>query len=190
MNLEEMSDIMKAALGIEDNIVGVALFKREEDIPKDLESLERPFMYCQMIQTARLHGDSFLAHADYHECKLGGSSLGLVNCPEEISSGSIYFDKLMKCNSEATGASIYENMLHHQEGSIVATYVAPLDKMVVDPDVVIFVGTPIQARRITQAMIYRSGRQVNLQHCRGPVVLHGCHRLSLPEGRIERISGM
>jgi len=157
MNLEEMSDIMKAALGIEDNIVGVALFKREEDIPKDLESLERPFMYCQMIQTTRLHGDSFLAHADYHECKLGGSSLGLVNCPEEISSGSIYFDKLMKCNSEATGASIYENMLHHQEGSIVATYVAPLDKMVVDPDVVIFVGTPIQARRITQAVIYKSG---------------------------------
>ncbi|VVB65259.1 putative ArCR [uncultured archaeon] len=158
MNLEEMSDILKTALGIEDNIVGVALFKHEEDIPKKLESLERPFMYCQMIQTARLHGDSFLAHADYHECKLGASSLGLVNCPEEISSsGSIYFDKLMKCNSEATGASIYENMLHHQEGSIVATYVAPLDKMVVDPEVVIFVGTPIQARRITQAMIYKSG---------------------------------
>ncbi len=38
MNLEEMSEIMKNALGIEDNIVGVTLFKREEDIPKDLIS--------------------------------------------------------------------------------------------------------------------------------------------------------
>ncbi|MGA9097880.1 MAG: DUF169 domain-containing protein, partial [Methanotrichaceae archaeon] len=75
MNLEEMSEIMKDTLGIEDNIVGVTLFKREEDIPKELDSLERPFMYCQMIQSARLHGDSFLAHADYHECKVGASSL-------------------------------------------------------------------------------------------------------------------
>jgi len=156
MNLEEMSQIMKSSLGIKDNIVGVALFKREEDIPKDLEPLERPFMYCQMIQTARLHGDSFLAHADYHECRVGASSLGLINCPEDISSGSLYFDKLSKCESRETGISIYESMPHH-EGSIVATYVAPLDKMVVNPNVVIFVGTPLQARRITQAMIYRSG---------------------------------
>jgi len=156
MNLEEMSNTLKTTLGITDSIVGVKLFKREEDIPKELESLERPFMYCQMIQTARLHGDSFLAHADYHECRVGASSLGLINCPEEVSSGSLYFDKLMKCESRETGIVIYESMPHH-EGSIVATYVAPLDKMVVNPDVVIIVATPIQARRITQAMIYRSG---------------------------------
>jgi uncharacterized protein (DUF169 family) len=156
MNLEEMSDIIKTTLGITDSIVGVKLFKREEDIPKELESLERPFMYCQMIQTARLHGDSFLAHADYHECRVGASSLGLINCPEDISSGSLYFDKLTKCESREMGITIYESMPHH-EGSTVATYVAPLDKMVVNPDVVIIVATPIQARRITQAMIYRSG---------------------------------
>ena len=157
MNLEEMSNTLKTTLGITDSIVGVKLFKREEDIPKELESLERPFMYCQMVQTARLHGDSFLAHVDYHECRIGASSLGLINCPEDISSGSLYFDKLMKCESRETGVNIYESMLHHHEGSIIATYVAPLDKMVVNPDVVIFVGTPIQARRITQAMIYKSG---------------------------------
>jgi uncharacterized protein (DUF169 family) len=156
MNLEEMSNTLKTTLGITDSIVGVKLFKREEDIPKELESLERPFMYCQMIQTTRLHGDSFLAHADYHECRVGASSLGLINCPEDISSGSLYFDKLTKCESRETGIVIYESMPHH-EGSTVATYVAPLDKMVVNPDVVIIVATPIQARRITQAMIYKSG---------------------------------
>jgi uncharacterized protein (DUF169 family) len=157
MNLEEMSQIMKSALGIKDHIVGVALFKREEDIPKDLRIPEMPFMYCQMVQKARLHGDSSLAHADYHQCKLGATSLGLINCPEDVSSGSLYFDKLSKCESIEKGISIYESMLLHHEGSIVATYVAPLDKMVVNPNVVIFVGTPTQARRITQAMIYKSG---------------------------------
>ncbi len=157
MNLEEMSQIMKSTLGIEDHIVGVALFKREEDIPKDLESLERPFSYCQMIETARLQGTSFLARADYHECKMGASSLGLINCPEDIASGTLYFDRLQKCETKETGVTVYEAMPNLPEGSTIATYVAPLEKIEVNPDVIIFVGSPIQARRVTQAMIYRSG---------------------------------
>ena len=157
MNLEEMSDIMKASLGIRDNIVGVALFKREEDIPKDLESLERPFRYCQMIQNARLEGDSFLAHADYHQCKGGAAGLGLMECPENIVSGSLYFDKLHKCETKEIGASISGSMPRIPAGSTVATYVAPLDKMEINPDVVIFVGNALQARRIVQAVMYKEG---------------------------------
>ena len=157
MNLEEMSDIMKKSLGIRDNIVGVALFKSENDIPKEIESLERPFRYCQMIQTARLHGDSFLAHADYHECKGGAAAIGLMECPENIASGSLYFDKLHKCETKDVGISISENIPRIPAGQTVATYVAPLQEMVVNPDVVIFVGSPLQARRITQAVMYQEG---------------------------------
>jgi len=157
MNLEEMSDIVKSSLGIKDNIVGVALFKSENDIPKELESLERPFRYCQMIQAARLQGDSFLAHADYHECKGGAAAIGLLECPENIASGSLYFDKLHKCETKDVGISISENMPRIPAGQTVATYVAPLQEMVVNPDVVIFVGNPLQARRITQAVMYKEG---------------------------------
>ena len=83
MNLEEMSDILKSSLGIRDNIVGVRLFKSEEEIPKDLDSVERPFHYCGMIQGARQEGKSFLARADYHACKGGASGLGLCAVPGE-----------------------------------------------------------------------------------------------------------
>ena len=80
MNLEEMSQVLKSSLGIQDNIVGVRLFKSEEEIPKDLDQIEKPFRYCSMIQTARLKGESFLARADYHECKGGSSGLGPISC--------------------------------------------------------------------------------------------------------------
>ena len=157
MNLEEMSEIMKQTLGIRDNIVGVSLFKREEDIPKDIESMERPFHYCQMIQAARQKGNSFLARADYHACKGGAAGLGLIECPENIASGSLYFDKLHKCETKEIGMKISASMPRLLAGSTIATYVAPLDKMVVNPDVVIFVGNPLQARRITQAVMYKEG---------------------------------
>lgn len=161
MRLEEMSDILKASLGLRDNVVGVALFKREEDIPDELKIMERPFRYCQMIQGARLNGDSYLAHADYHECKGGASGLGLMDCPENIASGALYFSKLQKCETQEIGASIPAAMPWLPPRSTAATYVAPLDKMVLNPDVVIFVGTPLQARRITQAVIYKKGGRSN-----------------------------
>jgi uncharacterized protein (DUF169 family) len=157
MNLEEMSEVLKTALGIRDNIVGVTLFKDKGDIPKDLEMLERPFHYCSMIQGARLRGESFLANADYHACKGGASGLGLIDCPENISSGSLYFDKLHKCETKDVGANMVASMPRLDAGSTVATYVAPLDKMVMNPDVVIFVGNPLQSRRIVQAVMYKEG---------------------------------
>ena len=157
MNLEEMSDVLKSSLGIHDNIVGVRLFKSEAEIPKDLTQIERPFRYCSMVQTARLQGTSFLAHADYHECKGGSSGLGLEACPENIKSGALYFDKLHKCESRDVGSNIAANFPRILPGSTVATYVAPLDKMVMNPDVVIIVGNPLTARRIVQAVEYKKG---------------------------------
>ena len=157
MNLEEMSDILKSSLGIRENIVGVRLFRTEDQIPKDLETVERPFHYCSMVQGARLEGKSFLARADYHACKGGASGLGLVQCPENIASGALYFDKLQKCETPDVGINIATNMPRLLPGSTVATYVAPLDKMVMNPDVVIFVGKPLQARRIVQAVMFKEG---------------------------------
>jgi uncharacterized protein (DUF169 family) len=157
MNLEEMSDILKSSLGIRENIVGVRLFRTEDQIPKDLETVERPFHYCSMVQGARLDGKSFLARADYHACKGGASGLGLVQCPENIASGALYFDKLQKCETPDVGINIATNMPRLLPGSTVASYVAPLDKMVMNPDVVIFVGKPLQARRIVQAVMFKEG---------------------------------
>jgi uncharacterized protein (DUF169 family) len=162
MNLEEMSGIMKSSLGIRDNIVGVRLFRKEEEIPKDLDSIERPFHYCSMIQGARLEGKSFLARADYHGCKGGASGLGIMQCPENIASGSLYFDKLQKCETPQIGSGIAANMPRLLAGTTVATYVAPLDKIVMNPDVVIFVGSPLQARRIVQAVMFKKGTRASI----------------------------
>lgn len=157
MNLEEMAQILKSSLGISENIVGVRLFSKEEQIPKDLDQMERPFHYCSMIQGARREAKSFLARADYHTCKGGAAGLGLMQCPENIATGALYFDKLHKCETPAVGVNIATNMPRLLPGSTVATYVAPLDKMVTNPDVVIFVGNPLQARRIVQAVMFKDG---------------------------------
>lgn len=157
MNLEEMSVVLKSALGLSDNVVGVRLFKSESEIPKELASMEKPIHYCSMVQGARKEGKSFLARPDQHACKGGASGLGLVACPDNIASGALYFEKLHKCETPDVGANIATNMPRILPGSTIATYVAPLDKMVMNPDVVIFVGKPLAARRIVQAVMFNKG---------------------------------
>jgi len=142
MNLEEMSQILKSSLGISENIVGVRLFSRGEQIPEGLKEMEKPLHYCSMIQGARKEGRSFLARAEQHACKGGASGLGMLPCPENIASGALYFEKLHKCETPDIGINMATNMPRLLPGSTVATYVAPLDKMVTNPDVVIFVGSP------------------------------------------------
>ena len=43
MDLEGMSNALKVSLGLRDNPIGIAPFKREEDIPKELGVADRPF---------------------------------------------------------------------------------------------------------------------------------------------------
>lgn len=157
MNLEEMAGILKASLGIGENIAGVKLFKSEEQIPKGLAPMEKPLHYCSMILLAMREKKSFLARADSHTCKGGASGIGLLPCPEGIASGTLYFDKLHKCETKEIGSSIAANMPRLLPGSTIATYVAPLDKMIIDPDVVILMGSPLVARRIVQAVEFKEG---------------------------------
>ncbi|OPY50835.1 MAG: hypothetical protein A4E49_02558 [Methanosaeta sp. PtaU1.Bin112] len=152
-----MAGILKTSLGLRDNVVGVKLFKNEAEIPKDLSSVEKPVRYCSMIQGARLEAKSFLARADFHECKGGAAGLGLMQCPDNISNGSLYFNKLHKCETPEVGISIASNMPRLLPGNTIATYVAPLDKMAMNPDVVVFIGNAMQARRIVQAVMFKEG---------------------------------
>lgn len=161
MDYAEMSDILKSTLGLESEPVGVVLFKSEEDIPKDLKEIEKPMPYCGMVQRAR-RGDVLFARLDKHDCKGGASGIGLVECPENISTGKLYFSKLNKSATQTVGQRIASSMPRLPAGSTVATLVAPLSKLNMDPDVVIFVGNALQARRIVQAVMYRRGGRMNL----------------------------
>ncbi|ABK14396.1 MAG: DUF169 domain-containing protein [Methanothrix sp.] len=161
MDYAEMSDILKSTLGLDSEPVGVVLFKSEEDIPKDLKEIESPLPYCGMVQRAR-RGEVLFARSDKHACRGGAAGIGLHAFPDNIVQGKLYFSKLNKCATPTVGQRIVSNLPKIPAGSTVATLVAPLSKLNMNPDVVIFVGNALQARRIVQAVLYRRGGRMNL----------------------------
>jgi uncharacterized protein (DUF169 family) len=162
MELDEMAKTLVERLHLETNPVGVKLIKKEEDIPKDMKMITEPLRYCEMVQAARLRGETTLAKVGMHSCKGGAAGLGLMEFPENISSGNLYFSKLNKCVTKESGSKIVSSFPAQKAESTVATLVAPLDKMKMKPDVVIFIGKPLQARRIVQAALCKEGGRVNI----------------------------
>lgn len=162
MELDEMAKTLVETLHLETNPVGVKLLRKEEDIPKDIEMITEPLRYCEMVQAARYRGETTLAKVEMHSCKGGAAGLGLMEFPENISSGNLYFSKLNKVVTKESGSKTVSSFPAQKAGSTVATLVAPLEKMTVKPDVVIFVGTPVQARRVVQAALYKEGGRVNI----------------------------
>ncbi len=160
IELDEMAKILVETLDLDTNPVGVKLFREEGDIPKDVELLQEPLRYCEMVQAARLRGETTLAKVASHACKGGASGLGLMDFPDNISSGNLYFSKLNKCVTKDAGANIVSNFPAQEPGGTVATLVTPLEKMTMKPDVIIFVGKPFQARRIVQTVLYKEGGRV------------------------------
>ncbi len=161
MDYSEMADVLKSTLGLDGEPVGVVLFKSEEDVPKDLKEIEKPLPYCGMVQRAR-RGEVLFARIDKHDCKGGASGIGMIECPENIATGKLYFSKLNKSVTQSVGQRMASSMPRLPAGSTVATLVAPLAKLNMAPDVVILVGNALQARRIVQAVMYKRGGRMNL----------------------------
>lgn len=161
MELDLMAKTLVETLHLETNPVGIKLLRSEEEIPKDIELITEPLRYCEMVQAARLRGETTLAKVDMHSCKGGAAGLGLMEFPENISSGNLYFSKLNKVMTKEAGSKIVSSFPAQKAGSTLATLVGPLEKMRVKPDVVIFVGKPFQARRVVQAALCQEGGRVN-----------------------------
>ena len=81
MELNEMAKVLVERLHLETNPVGVKLIKDEKEIPKDINLIEKPLRYCEMVQAARLRGETTLAKVDMHSCKGGAAGLGLMEFP-------------------------------------------------------------------------------------------------------------
>jgi len=160
MDYSKISSKLVNILNLEGKPVAVSLLTRKEVIPDGMEIVKEPLRYCQMLQNARKKDIITLATEPEHTCKGGAAAIGLMDYPDNIKSGSLYFNKLDKEISLGIAKRVVDNMPRPTPGSIVATIVAPLDKTPIRPDVIVIFANVLAARRIVHAVIYRHGGRV------------------------------
>jgi uncharacterized protein (DUF169 family) len=149
-------------IGLKYEPVAVNLIKKGEGLPTGYDEPEKPMRHCQSIMRAR-KGEQLLIPASKHSCTVGGSALGILPIPEKVASGEFHYNLKMYASSEAAAKTIAERP-ELEEGSIIATVVCPLSKAAMEPDVVVFTGTPEQMYWLVPAAAsYSQGGRISFE---------------------------
>jgi uncharacterized protein (DUF169 family) len=151
---DELSQKIKDKLGLEKSPVAVKLVLNEDDIPEGIPKIENKVRHCEMIQKAS-QGDIFYATAEEQACKGGAGALGLMEPPEKVNSGEMYYS--LGRFSSLGSAKRTVDAIPKIEPIMKAIVYSPLEKAPFDPDVVVIICNPQQAMQLAQAMVYTLG---------------------------------
>ncbi|MFZ0442968.1 MAG: DUF169 domain-containing protein [Methanobacterium sp.] len=151
---EDLSLKIKSILRLEKSPVAIKLVLKEEDIPEGIPKIEENMRHCEMVQRAA-QGETFYATAEQQACKGGAGAIGLMEPPEKVKSGEMYYS--LGRFSSLGSAKRTIDAIPKIEPIMKAIAYAPLETTSYDPDVVVIICNPKQAMQLAQAMVYTLG---------------------------------
>jgi len=131
-------------------LVGVKFFKEDDNIPENLEIFPKKLRFCQLLMEAR-RGNYGLLTAENITCP--AAALEFKPLPEKIKSGMM-LKTLGVFESENTGALLMKKMPCLNPGEFKAIAVAPLEKDIFKPGVVVIEDEPEKIMWIILASIH------------------------------------
>lgn len=147
----------KEKLNLDKSPVAIKFILRKEDIPNGIKKVDTNLRHCEMVQKAAM-GETFYATGAEQTCKGGAAAVGLVESPEKVKTGEMYqslgrFSSLGSAKRTVDEIPKIEHMMY-------ALIYSPLEKANFDPDVIVIIGNPVQAMKLSQAMVYTLGGRV------------------------------
>jgi len=151
----ELSNTLKEILNLKKNPVAIKLIKNDNEIPDGVNFLDFPVRHCVSINMAA-HGSMFYLPGDRHACSAAKASLGIEELPEKVKNGKVPYMHGLAV-SEKVAARIMDEIPKIPVKTVKGTFVAPLDKTPVEPDVVVLTVQPKQAMWVANSLLYSSG---------------------------------
>jgi uncharacterized protein (DUF169 family)/NAD-dependent dihydropyrimidine dehydrogenase PreA subunit len=159
MNNMQLSQSLQQILGLRWSPVALRMRTPGEEIPQELMEPPLPLRHCQSIIVAR-RGNCLYMPPRKHACPDGSGILGLVKMSPKLQSGELYL-LFKKLPDLACAQKMIASRPQFPAGTYTGTMLAPLEKAVFEPDIVIFTIWPEQAMWLCCASTYATGtRQV------------------------------
>jgi uncharacterized protein (DUF169 family) len=123
---------------------------------KPVKTLKKNLMVCQLISQARYYGRVIAGFGQSLDvCRLGGDAMGFdVDDYTHVYAGT-YF------STEEAAKKMIDEMPKFARGKYKAMLVGPLDRIPVDPDVVVIYGNVAQMLRIINGYLYDTGKRLD-----------------------------
>jgi uncharacterized protein (DUF169 family) len=141
--------------------VAVKLYGREEEIPQGIEKPTRPITLCQFVNLSRIHGKILLGKMENIVCAYAQSFLGFSDFPPDLLAGKRAIGRRTET------AEAYEKILRDMPkingGETVAVLTSPLEKMPVEPDLVLVFGNAAQVMRLIHSATWKRGERMSIR---------------------------
>lgn len=156
---KEMAKKLESALRLDTRPVAIKFYKDRKDLP--IKPLQRKLNLCQLVFMARNMGKANSGVADKMVCSFGAACAGLIKTPEPIASGRGAVGIYVK--DEEAGKNFFGNTykLGDEGKKFDGVYVAPLESIDVEPDIVVIHGNSAQIIRLIHANAYETGEKVS-----------------------------
>ena len=162
--MESFSDLgieLDFLLKLRTPCLGIKLFEKIEDIPKEFEILQNDVMVCQVIGMAR-YNEKAVAATKYsaNACSMGGASIGLYKAPDNLLNGTrnagVWAEDILATKK------IMVDRMSIEFGKFEAFGVSPLRRMPIRPDIVQAFGNTDQILACVYAQIWDGGDKLEL----------------------------
>lgn len=157
----QLGNRLSESLVLEGSPVGVKMIKDSDELDgirykgRPVKRVSKVLAVCQLISQARYLGRVIAAEEkNLNICRLGADAMGFdVDDYAHVYTGT-YF------NSEQAARHMIDTMPKFEKGTYKAILVGPLQKMPVQPDVVIVYGNAAQLLRVVNGYLYNKGGRV------------------------------
>ena len=158
-DLRAISNRYNEVLRLTSYPVAVKMFENLEELQEAKDEKGRPvrrigkgnFTVCQLLAQARYTGRTIAGAAEsLSMCLPGAAAMGFLELPEGFSDGHVrayYID-------EEVARKNIDAIPKFPKGKYVAMLASPLERMPVDPDIVLFCGNSAQIYRFTHSYLY------------------------------------
>lgn len=138
--------------GFEYAPVGVKfLFAR----PEEMEKLDRPLPFCEMIREAQRRGTPFYFSVDEEDC-YGTVALGMKEAPAFAEAG-LMGERFGVYQEPRANERIYQHMPRLPKGTVNYVAFSVIERMTFEPDLLILLTDPSDAEIIMRAVSYSTG---------------------------------
>lgn len=159
MDNDFFSKAFKDKLDLKQSPVAIKFILREEDLPEGIPQLDGAIRHCEMVQKASQEGVSFYATAENQQCKGGAAALGVVEAPQKVKTGEMYYS-LGRFKSLGSGKRTLDAIPKIDLESYALVY-APLEDADFQPDIIVIITNPKNAMILSQAIVYTQGGRVH-----------------------------
>jgi uncharacterized protein (DUF169 family) len=159
MDWKKHSEDLNKHLHLNSYPIGMRLFEKASDVPQMVKMQPQKVNICQLATIARLYNWAVGSINKNMICALGTACLGMITTPKRIAEGEINCGVYQK--DLAAARKMQDALPKLGKKQYEAVMFSSLERIPLDPEVIIIYGNPAQILRLVQAALYHEGGKLD-----------------------------